>query len=452
MAPPDLNAQQELIESFRQVTGDSLDEEHVREVLLLHDWNLERAVLTFFGGGEEASHHLARHDDGSDDLPEDDDEGYVPEAATPAAARFRAGNRNRSASPSSSSARARQAAAATRRGPGGVISSALRWMASAPLREPFHAQFAALVRNQVAMSPEFSPQTFVHALTDVTSSGGTLAVYLHSPLHPHSRQFCRQVLCDPAVINALSLHNNITLWGGCIEDVDGYLASEMLQVSGYPSLALVANESGRATVFERAVYQSSQTYAEFAEHVVASVAAFRARAQQAPHLAGAGGGAASAQDAARRRLIVEQDEALKRAIEEDRARQERKQAERLQAEQDAERQLREEASRAKQLEQDLETKRARVPVEPAAAKSGDVTTMRVQMPDGSRLQRRFHAQDLLRSVYDVIDLHMASKGVMQPHYVLESNFPKTQYQDKDATLAALGLVPQAVLFVQDLDS
>ena len=105
-----------------------------------------------------------------------------------------------------------------------------------------------------------------------------------------------------------------------------------------------------------------------------------------------------------------------------------------------------------QSQRTLEAKRARLTPEPEP-KTPNVTTVRVQLPDGSRVQRRFLGTDLIQSVRDVLDLYMADKGELTvKNYALESNFPIKVFDNPSATLQEVGLVPQAVLFIKDLDA
>ena len=81
----------------------------------------------------------------------------------------------------------------------------------------------------------------------------------------------------------------------------------------------------------------------------------------------------------------------------------------------------------------------------------------MKYPDGSRTIRRFPKTSTVNLVRDFIDIEIMTKNLGIENYSLNLNFPKRTFHNKDEeanalTLEEAGLHPQAVLFVQNLDS
>ena len=78
--------------------------------------------------------------------------------------------------------------------------------------------------------------------------------------------------------------------------------------------------------------------------------------------------------------------------------------------------------------------------------------LRLTLPAGTKVQRRFRAAEPLRLVRDFVLAAAADTGAplaAADGFELSSSFPKRVFgaADEAQSLAALGLVPQAVLFV-----
>ena len=81
-----------------------------------------------------------------------------------------------------------------------------------------------------------------------------------------------------------------------------------------------------------------------------------------------------------------------------------------------------------------------------------ITAMiRLVLPTGQKVNRRFYADDTIGVVKAFVYLHCLEQEGME-NIGLSTNFPRKTYEDDDLTLQDAGLVPQAVLMVQDLDA
>lgn len=190
-----------------------------------------------------------------------------------------------------------------------------------------------------------------------------------------------------------------------------------------------------------------------AEHAVRSVhgavpASVRTGARRLTRAAG------SAQHVEDRRLREEQDEAFRRTLQMDREKERRRaeeeqraaaEAQRLQQEEQARvqsAQAEQERRRAEQAE--MERKRRELPPEPPADATG-TTAIRIRMPDGTKLQRRFSASTPMQAVYDYISCESPGIGPFQ----LRTTMPARTFGDDEMgmTLRETGLVPNAALVV-----
>ena len=84
----------------------------------------------------------------------------------------------------------------------------------------------------------FQPTGYAKTLVESYRQQKLMLVYLHSPLHPEAEPFCQRILCHPQVLELLN--HNILTWGGSIHTADGARVAEMLNVSAYPYVALLA--------------------------------------------------------------------------------------------------------------------------------------------------------------------------------------------------------------------
>jgi FAS-associated factor 2 len=163
----------------------------------------------------------------------------------------------------------------------------------------------------------------------------------------------------------------------------------------------------------------------------------------------------------------------------------------LRADQERERRQREELEREQRLQQEreeqereqiqaetdrLDNARALLRPEPENGTTGTSdggetitpTRIRFQLPTGQKLERRFWSDETIASLKAYLILHFAEQyeaelskagtNQLPPHHhmiknvALSENFPKKKHDDDNLTLRESGLVPQAVLMVQDLDA
>lgn len=153
---------------------------------------------------------------------------------------------------------------------------------------------------------------------------------------------------------------------------------------------------------------------------------------------------------AQRLLREEQDDAYLASLQADREKE-------LKAKQEAEDAMekerhQEEETRRKLLEEEefertLAAKEASLPQEPSADDEGAVTLL-VRMPDGSRRERRFLKSDMLKALFDYIDV---GRVVKPSTYRLIRPFPRRAFteEEQESSLSELGLTSkQEALYLE----
>jgi len=100
------------------------------------------------------------------------------------------------------------------------------------------------------LHPRFLEGTFQSAMSKAKSDFKFLVVYLHSPLHQDTDQFCRDTLCTELITEFLG--ENFLVWGAKVNSTEGYKSSNLLSASTFPFMAVVCNNSvGGITVCDR---------------------------------------------------------------------------------------------------------------------------------------------------------------------------------------------------------
>ncbi|CAK4085511.1 unnamed protein product [Aphanomyces euteiches] len=309
--------------------------------------------------------------------------------------------------------------------------------------------------------PDFVPLSFRDATTLAKNEGKFLVIYLHSEVHQDTPAFCRETLCtDEFHAFALS-HDNVIFWAGSVLQPEGYSVSLSLGAASFPFLALVISTPRGLNIVEKIqgnvakdqlVAQLNSALLRNEHHLVAVRAQeqFRTESQLLREQ----------QD----REYYESLEADRRKAEVEAARQEREEAE-ARARQEREEEearllslkLQEEAEAARKAQEEREAavtaKRQRLENGPKV-KGRDTAFIRFQLHNGTKLERLFWAHDTFQTVRDFIDVEFFEREIAIINYELATNFPRKCWGPTDVaiSLADAGLTPQALLYVQDLDS
>lgn len=314
-------------------------------------------------------------------------------------------------------------------------------------------------------SNPFEASSYATAVASAHRNHKLLMVYLHSPQNPDARHFVRNCLGDGRVLNFLnSPESNVMCWGGSINAADGASVAQGLKVCAYPFVALLSCQRGSrtaeilfrmeglgsrandATTARRTAYAVN----EIPFHPTDFLAVLSAHVLHYQTII---------EEAAARRRVREEEVALRaeqdREFQETLAADRRREAERLEEERlERERvQKEEENARLEEAQRQslLDEARQLVPEEPPAGSPG-VARLRLFLPSGSRVDRRFHAQDHIAVIRAYVQIYFHEKEIAILNFELSSNYPKKILDDNDASIEeALGAL-QAVIMVRDLDA
>lgn len=93
----------------------------------------------------------------------------------------------------------------------------------------------------------FEPVGYNSCVSDATRQNKCVLIYLHSPLHRDSHDFCQNVLATSAFQNvARSNQHILSTWGASIHTADGANVAKLFNVTSYPFVAIVACRQGRS--------------------------------------------------------------------------------------------------------------------------------------------------------------------------------------------------------------
>jgi len=324
-----------------------------------------------------------------------------------------------------------------------VLFFPLRMITGPAESDPQHEAetFVASFRGRYGeAAPPFMECDYRTAASRARDQKRFLLVYLHSWKHADSETFCSNVLCTEGI--AGFLRDNLLVWGGDITASDAYAMAQELEVTAFPFLALMVQGQGSNMSLVDRIEGLEQ-----ASNLLERLTAAMESAQSVLD-------ARIAEETAReheRMLRMEQEVEYREAARRDAELAARRDAERREVEQRA-REEEEAKRRAEEEEQATERERqeaaARLPPEPSAGP--DAVRIRVNLPSGGRLERRFLASHPLRCVRDAVCLVDGAPR----RFLLCSSFPRRTFktEEESSTLQELGLTGMVALFVQDLEA
>ena len=285
----------------------------------------------------------------------------------------------------------------------------------------------------------FYADSYRQAASSAASQSKLLLIYLHSPLHQDAEDFCRGL--TSAQFQGFC-RQRFVLWGADVRSADGHALADSLGATRFPFLAIViCDESGEKVV------ASIHGAPSDGDALVATLDG--ALTQQRGVLQALRRKQRARQEA--RRLRTEQDRDYQEGLERDRLREAQRQAER----EEAERRAREEREAREQAELEAAQaeclRRARLGTEPPPG-SG-VARVRVQFPDGARVDRRFLLTDQVSLLRDFVDCHRQDAGLPQMNYGLATHYPMRELDGEllERTVAEAHLNGE-VVYVHDLDA
>jgi len=291
--------------------------------------------------------------------------------------------------------------------------------------------------------PSFICSSYKEAITQAHSREKLLLLYIHSANHPNTEEFCKETLCEESFCTYVN--REMLTWGGSVEFADAYRLCDMMMVSTFPTLAVlqpsVASSSSQSSSGAQKITARLLVRIDGSADKASIMEKLRICCQQHQAVVSEAR-ARRLQEEERRNLLEQQNREYLESQRRDREREEEK------------RRLEEEARIKVEA---LKRKRDELPEEPAAdTPRGECSNIKFNLPNGNNLRRRFKATDLLQHVRDFVEVSLDDmEDNTIENFELVMNFPKKRFSrddDHSLTIKEAGLVPQAVLFVQDLDS
>ncbi|KAI3684508.1 hypothetical protein L6452_33732 [Arctium lappa] len=254
--------------------------------------------------------------------------------------------------------------------------------------------------------PFFYACRFVEALKMARDEGKLVFLYLHSPDHPFTPQFCKDTLCSEVVVQFLDA--NFVSWGGGVDSGDGLHMATTLRPGSFPFCAAVApcSADGLAVIQQMEGPMTPEELVEILQTTLEEQGlAFgneRAKAEE--------------KRMADLRLRQEQDAAY---------------AASLQADQ----------------EKEAKVEKGTQHQDNAIANAQDAQIL-IRFPNGERKEKTFSCVDKLEAIFAFID-SLGLPGIGR-NYRLVSSFPRKAYgvDQMKMTLKDAGIYPEATLFIE----
>lgn len=303
--------------------------------------------------------------------------------------------------------------------------------------------------NYGAIHPFFYACRFTQALKIAQDEKKFMFMYLHSPDHPFTADFCSQTLCSEIIVQFLDA--NFVSWGAISDKGEGLQMSETLRPASFPFSAVIAPASGgNISVLQQ--IEGPVSPAELLELLQGTL----------EEQGDAFGSARDNEEGRRneeRRLIAEQDAAYLAALKLD---QERDKLKNMPPEQTAHKP---EASntvlsqgpkqnpilnKVCQVRESAATNRENLHKDSHSSvnetQNPQVTQILIRFPNGERKEHSFSATDKVQAIYYYID-SLGLPGT--ENYRLISSFPRKVYgaDHLDMTLKDAGLHPRASLLL-----
>ncbi|RQM26085.1 hypothetical protein B5M09_002522 [Aphanomyces astaci] len=305
--------------------------------------------------------------------------------------------------------------------------------------------------------PDFMHVPFREATTLAKTEGKFLLIYLHSEVHQDAAAFCKNSLCTDDVQSFAAAHDNVLFWAGSVLAPEGYSVSLSLGAASFPFLCMVLSTPRGLNIVDKVQGNVPKTA------LVTRLGVAVQRNQQ--HLAAARAQELFRFDSTEAQLLREQqDEEYQQSLEADRRKVEEEALRQAQEEEQARQlsiRLQEEADAARRAaaerESAIKVKRSRLANGPVT-KGKDTAFLRLQLHNGTKLERLFWASDTFHTVRDFVDVAFFERDIAIVRYELATNYPRKcwGWDQSHVTLQDavrwLGLAPQALLYVQDLDS
>jgi FAS-associated factor 2 len=285
---------------------------------------------------------------------------------------------------------------------------------------------------------------FAQLKHDALLSNRLVLIYLHSPLHRDANTVARNLLCHETVLPILQQYSCL---GVSIHTAQGAQLAQLLQAASFPMIAVL--QASRGSSLSLILKLQGPTLTNLPHH---QLIAYLHTTLQRHQMAMAEQEARQIQREQETMLRREQDDEYQEALRADQermrlAQQERAMAQRQQEEAEA-------AARRIVEEKSLRMQQARGLLRPAPVAGG--ANLRFVLSSGKKIERRFYCDETIGTLRAFLTVHFADNSMPDIASIgLSTTYPRKTYNEEDdnhRTLQEVGLAPQAVIMVQDLDA
>jgi FAS-associated factor 2 len=285
-----------------------------------------------------------------------------------------------------------------------------------------------------------------------TQEGKLLLVYLHAPLHRQAnhvlQQFASQTHLFGPQTPPQQQQQLVLALGVSVHTALGTHLQHSLQATALPALFVLQPSTTVSRPMQLLVRVQGPALVQYCQtsHTMAPLVQTLQSAVQRHQTVLAEQLARQWQRQEEIALRQQQDEEYQAALLADQER------ERLvqQAKREQEEQLQSEQLALQEKETRLQQAKEKVRPEPDGTTPSAM--VRFVLPSGQKINRRFHADDTIGTVRSFLMVYFHENEIPIQNVRLSTNFPKQHYDDDAVCLQEGGLVPQAVLMVQDLDA
>ncbi|KAL9239614.1 hypothetical protein vseg_013922 [Gypsophila vaccaria] len=303
------------------------------------------------------------------------------------------------------------------------------------------------------MHPFFYACRFAQALQIAKDEKKLLFLYLHSPEHPFTAEFCRETICSEIAVQFVDA--NFVSWGGVCDRGEGLQMCRSLRPGSFPFCAVIAPASGDNIAVLQQI-EGPVSPAELVEIL-----------QRTLEEQGVAFGSSRARDEETRgldrRLREEQDAAYLAALKLDQEKEKRNNSAK---EQTGKKPIASSSAAASdsgfshwlkstptqnkpsQVKVSSSTTKREAQIQDSSTKAKDkqITQILIRFPNGERREHSFYATDKVKAIYKYID-SLKMPGI--ENYKLISSFPRKVYGNDHlgVTLQDAGLHPKATLFL-----
>eukprot|EP01134_Creolimax_fragrantissima_P008300 CFRG8300T1 len=289
--------------------------------------------------------------------------------------------------------------------------------------------------------PPFFYGSYVQAMRKAKEELKFLVVYIHSPRHEDTDEFCKNYLSNQEVMD-LCYGANSVLYAAMTNTSEGWGTALSLQATGYPFVGVILpTESKWKLVGTIEEISSVKLFIDqlraLSEMANAELVLHRNERQERQMA---------------QQLRFEQDHAFKESLKADKEKDEQKLTrDRLRKEEEERKQIEidEEKRKAEALELKRKSNFEALPKEPAKGES-ETTSISFKLPEGQRLQRRFRFDDKVKHLYDFVAGYHLEYDVPD-EFLLVCTFPRQEYSDQNQTLREAKLTDSVALMVHDQD-